>query len=1101
MGAVCSKSGKRSKLINASEMKQLFKEDLAAVENKIMKIKSEMHKQLTEADEKRVFKAEREMIVQLLFQEQLLRRANLGISACITLEQYESLFTHHLKKQTIPKEIEMPLKELLATLMVFTWQQPPKYTRHLQQTEAIIDKQFGKGSVASLKKFDGVPKNLLLEALKDFTPTDDQLDQRLYEFCISEKIYDLTKVDKPGHQVSKIAAEAGILDNVRRMSLGVHVDDVNLEMGDVITLPQIGERRGSKSGREGSILETPKFSLIESSNLGDSIRKYSQFKDGEKRDLRTEGDKPNQNAPAFQNRASFGFNLFEGNSEYRGSIAENDAGEELNEGANLTNKHVQKLDSMNVKQEKNSAFIGRVSFGADNSRRLSSENLHTSPEKRGEPNTLGSFKPTRDHNFQETNTLVNRFEEKLPPQNPVLGGPDLLRQKLRIDSEIVEKYPKYASLKQKQGDFASSSENGVHKTKRIASFGEDCHGKSESEESGLNFQKTSPLKKNNIGESLRRSVVGLKPIASENEESYNKLRSELANDKAKYIDPTFRAELLPTLTHKPETAANMKNLKRYRPCDTLKSFAESIFGEEGINPSSVRPGPFTDPDFASIIAGLAEHPKLVKNIIFPHQRVAEGVYSVAMNEAGEWKIFLIDDILPGELTAPAFTTNSDKGLWVGLLEKAFAKSLGSYQAISECSTLSMLITLTGLPCELYELGAEYATSDNRDVLWDYLSQIRGREYLILAKFKGKTKTEEELKTDASGKRKSYSFALLDVKNVTLPDGKMERMVKLRNRWGAQFDGKYTSSSSKNWTPQIKKALGFEESQKNVTWFTFKEFLENFSELYMAKLDSNFAHTSLSIDYTLQSSIAKNVSFIWINVEKSTPITLLFTQNHRKQLEVRGNRKDYKYSYIRVAIGRLDQYENIGEWNGGDFRCAYQVPLELYLEQGEYMLVTETFWEQKHSQQLTIGAYSESPVWMEKKPVSIYQYQLYLEQLAVSYIQKKLAQTRPTKAITTMIPFSEVPEIAKYWSQRLPGLWFCYYKNESRNYVWREEINIAFTEGTAAVACLPDHRNIAEQAFHHEIDVLQRSDKIILIKFTNGKFFEAKISGKSEIIKK
>lgn len=64
----------------------------------------------------------------------------------------------------------------------------------------------------------------------------------------------------------------------------------------------------------------------------------------------------------------------------------------------------------------------------------------------------------------------------------------------------------------------------------------------------------------------------------------------------------------------------------------------------------------------------------------------QGIYTVRFNIEGAWKPVVVDDYLPckkknggGE---PAFATSNKPGeLWVSILEKAYAKLHGCYEAL------------------------------------------------------------------------------------------------------------------------------------------------------------------------------------------------------------------------------------------------------------------------------------------------------------------------------------------------------------------------------------------------------------------------------------
>ena len=1068
MGGACSKNKRKGPKgsINkfnsiTAELNTAFKEDLAESEKLIPRKNIELLESLKGPDDKRVLANERELVSQLYYHEQLVKRFNSGVTTCQNLRTEEYQKEIAAAKATVPEKLKFPLQDLLATTDVAAHLHPQKYQKPLFSLEDVLKTQFGDQAVTNAKKYDLIKDEFRPEQLRDWKPTDDQLDYRLFQFCEHEKLTDFAKIDQVGHHVGR---HAPLLQTPTK---GEHPEtqpqDVKIELDKKpLQLAEIDTVKSGKESLQGGPTDTPKFFLAEGKQENSltggrqshfkenqsPIREEEEEKKGEVQHIEQHGaresymNQPGAMGLARDERISAMPNrINDSPSKWSPGVEDEDMSEGDIGFKRPSNMNIRKSDLAH-KSGRQSHFGNRLSFNPT---------MSQSGTKAKRVTKSGMGETAQEVTIEETYSL----------HNPVLSGVALLKHKYDANSEIFAEFAK--QLVENRGSHFSG------------------HGFSQ-------------------GEKGRRSVLGHQILAAEDEEGYKNVSQQLAAKKEKFSDSEFAIHTPNVIMHRPDKAINAKDMPRYRPSDSLDKFSKSIFGDHALNAHSVGQGYLSDSDFASVLAALAENPKVVRNLLSPGEFNPEGMYSVALCDSGEWKTYFIDDVFPGDLSEPVFTKNNDHGIWVGLLEKAYAKLLGSYQAIGESNMLTMLATFTGAPCERIELEAEYAIADNRELLWNYLTQLKGRENLILATFRGKTRAEGELKPDPRGNRKPYSFAVLDVRTANLPDGSLERFVRLRNRWGAHVEGQWLHDS-KNWTPELKKTVGYQdEGHHNELWLSFTEFLANFSELNVAKIDSDFAHTSITVNYTYEYGIAQNVSFIWVKVDDPTPVTLLFTQKDQKQHEVKNHRKDHKYSHVRVAIGRLDEFENICAWKGGDFRADYQIPLELYLEKGEYMLVTEAFWENKYSQQLTIGAYSHKPIWLEIKAVSSYQYQLYLEQLAVAFAETMITKGT-TDAVKQEVYFPDVLEIRKYTSQALPGLWFSFIKNESHNYVLHEELKIALAGDNKAVLCLPDFKEQEETVLEQKIEVLERSDRTILFKITKGNPFEVKVTGTSKITKK
>ncbi len=78
------------------------------------------------------------------------------------------------------------------------------------------------------------------------------------------------------------------------------------------------------------------------------------------------------------------------------------------------------------------------------------------------------------------------------------------------------------------------------------------------------------------------------------------------------------------------------------------------------------------------------------------------MYGVWLCLDGEWKVMIIDDSIPTEDNRTIFSHNHGQEIWVMLLEKAFAKAMGSYYNCQKGLVGVALSTLTGAPYEYFQ---------------------------------------------------------------------------------------------------------------------------------------------------------------------------------------------------------------------------------------------------------------------------------------------------------------------------------------------------------------------------------------------------------------
>jgi calpain-15 len=109
----------------------------------------------------------------------------------------------------------------------------------------------------------------------------------------------------------------------------------------------------------------------------------------------------------------------------------------------------------------------------------------------------------------------------------------------------------------------------------------------------------------------------------------------------------------------------------------------SIF-EGGIDPGDIRQGALGNCWFMCALAALTEFPRLVEDIFPVHSKTVNeaGVYSLRLCKNGQWQEVRVDDYFPCYPGGgPIYSRSNGNELWVLLLEKAFSKLHGSYEAI------------------------------------------------------------------------------------------------------------------------------------------------------------------------------------------------------------------------------------------------------------------------------------------------------------------------------------------------------------------------------------------------------------------------------------
>ncbi|VFQ85158.1 unnamed protein product [Cuscuta campestris] len=211
------------------------------------------------------------------------------------------------------------------------------------------------------------------------------------------------------------------------------------------------------------------------------------------------------------------------------------------------------------------------------------------------------------------------------------------------------------------------------------------------------------------------------------------------------------------------------------------------------NSSDVCKGRLGDCWFLSAVAVLTEVSRILEVIITPEYN-EEGIYTVRFCIQGEWVPVVIDDCIPCESPGkPAFATSRKKNeLWVSILEKAYAKLHGSYEALEGGLVQDALVDVTGGAGEEIDMRsteAQIVLASGR--LWSQVLRFNQEGFLLGAG----SPSGSDVHISSSGIVQGHAYSVLQVQEV---DG--YKLVQIRNPWAneVEWNGPW-SDSSPEWT--------------------------------------------------------------------------------------------------------------------------------------------------------------------------------------------------------------------------------------------------------------------------------------------------------------
>lgn len=227
---------------------------------------------------------------------------------------------------------------------------------------------------------------------------------------------------------------------------------------------------------------------------------------------------------------------------------------------------------------------------------------------------------------------------------------------------------------------------------------------------------------------------------------------------------------------------------------------------DGIDPGDIRQGALGNCWFLCAIAALTEFPELVLNLFPEHSKTSNeaGVYTVRFCKSGIWRTVRVDDYFPCFPHAgPIYSRSHGNELWVLLLEKAYSKLHGSYEAIKSGWAYEAMMDLTGAPYKSFRLDdPDVKKQIDNGELWALLLHFDKQNFIMSASTPGEdvyTETGKRPGKNGTGLVAGHAYTLISVRSTSRGD----RILKLRNPWGSmEWTGDW-SDSSPLWTDEMQ----------------------------------------------------------------------------------------------------------------------------------------------------------------------------------------------------------------------------------------------------------------------------------------------------------
>ncbi|XP_014259622.1 calpain-A isoform X3 [Cimex lectularius] len=378
------------------------------------------------------------------------------------------------------------------------------------------------------------------------------------------------------------------------------------------------------------------------------------------------------------------------------------------------------------------------------------------------------------------------------------------------------------------GDFGASIVNGIGEALKDLAAGNlsaDTFIRAASK-----FKKTLPPRHTAV-KVLGERGSGLRP-RSQQIQDFTKIRDDLLAKGELFEDPEFL----------PVDSSIFFSKKPPRPFVWMRPTEISNDPRlfiEGASRFDVQQGELGDCWLLAAVANLTLNEELFKQVVPDDQNFKNkyaGIFHFRFWQYGRWVDVVIDDRLPTYNGQLIFLHSSEPNeFWSALLEKAYAKLHGSYEALKGGSTNEAMEDFTGGLAEMYVL--EEAPSN----LFQIVLKAHERSSLLACSIEPDPNVTEAQTSQGLVKGHAYSVTRIQYVDIQTPNvsGKIP-LLRLRNPWGneAEWNGAW-SDKSPEWryiSDEKKEEIGLIFESDGEFWMSFKDFMKYFSRLEICNLN-------------------------------------------------------------------------------------------------------------------------------------------------------------------------------------------------------------------------------------------------------------------------
>uniref|UniRef100_A0A182N3N6 Calpain n=1 Tax=Anopheles dirus TaxID=7168 RepID=A0A182N3N6_9DIPT len=323
-------------------------------------------------------------------------------------------------------------------------------------------------------------------------------------------------------------------------------------------------------------------------------------------------------------------------------------------------------------------------------------------------------------------------------------------------------------------------------------------------------------------------------------QDYYKLRTDCLRTGTLFEDPEFPAD--DSSLHFSSPAGRPTQYRWLRPHEISPDAA--VFDADGFSRFDIQQGLLGDCWLLAAAANLTTFPVLFSRVVpDDNDRIQggrkgvdyAGIFHFRFWRFGQWYDVVVDDRLPtvrGQLVYIKSSTRHE--FWSALLEKAYAKLFGSYEALSGGSASEAMEDFTGGLTEGYEM------KDAPDALFAMVEKGCNSYAMFACSIEAGAGEMEQVTPQGLVKGHAYSITKAQAVDIETPrvKGKIQ-LLRLRNPWGNEneWNGAW-SDKSPEWrfiSEDTKRSIGLTFEVDGEFWMSYPDFRKYFDRVEMCHL--------------------------------------------------------------------------------------------------------------------------------------------------------------------------------------------------------------------------------------------------------------------------